>query len=325
MPNFCSISRPVLLALLLGGALPLAQGQPAEQQPLQVPGVYRLMVGEMQVTALHDGVTRLGTGLLAGAPAEMIEARLAAQFLASSEGVPTAVNAYLVHTGEQLVLVDSGAASCFGPSLGQLLSNLRAAGYAPEQVDAVLLTHLHPDHVCGLRDAAGRAVFERAHILVPKAEADHWLDDARLAAVPAEAQGSWRMAREALAPYAQTGRLQIFEPDTLQIPGIRAQATPGHTPGHTSYLLESAGERLLLWGDIVHSHAVQFAAPEVTIEFDSDKPQAIATRRRVLAASSDQALPVAGSHLPFPGIGHVRREGDGYVWVPLEFSPLPVR
>lgn len=325
MSFLLSYARPALLALALGATAPLLAAQPPAQQETQVPGVYRLMVGQMQVTALHDGMTRLGAALLAGAPAERIQARLAAQFLAAPEGVSTAVNAYLVHTGTQLVLVDSGAAACFGPSLGQLLANLRAAGYAPEQVDAVLLTHLHPDHVCGLRDAEGRAAFPQARVYVPKAEADHWLDKARMAASPAEAQGFFRMPQEALTPYAKAGRLQVFEPQALDLPGIRAQPTPGHTPGHSSYLLESAGERLLLWGDIVHSHAVQFALPEVSIEFDSDKAQAIATRRRVLAEAADQSLLVAGSHLPFPGVGRVKREGEGYAWVPLEFSPLPSR
>jgi glyoxylase-like metal-dependent hydrolase (beta-lactamase superfamily II) len=132
----------------------------------------------------------------------------------------------------------------------------------------------------------------------------------------------FKMARAAVAPYVAGNRLQRYAEGSPLVPGISSVALHGHTPGHSGYLLSSAGQSLLVWGDIVHSHAVQFARPEVAIEFDVDSAQAIATRQKVFADAARDKLWVAGAHLPFPGIGHVRAEGAGYAWVPVEFSPL---
>ncbi|MCA0186548.1 MAG: DsbA family protein [Proteobacteria bacterium] len=131
-----------------------------------------------------------------------------------------------------------------------------------------------------------------------------------------------RMAQDAAAPYRAAGKWKVFAADAEIVPGIRSVAAPGHTPGHSAYLLESKAQQLLIWGDIVHSHAVQFQRPEVAIEFDVDKKLAVATRRALFARTAKAKLLVAGMHLPFPGLGHVRSEGKGYAWVPVEFSPI---
>lgn len=327
MATFPLSTRPALLVAALAcaalGAPPMvAQAAPVAQQQTQVPGFYRMALGEFEVTALYDGYVNLDTQLLKGASAEDIQSLLARMFVESGGGVQTAVNAYLINTGSQLVLVDTGAAQCFGPTLGGILGNIRAAGYEPAQIDSVLLTHLHPDHACGLLDEAGRPAFAAAQVHVPQVEADYWLSEAVAAQAPEGRRGMFAMARAAVAPYVAEGRLQVYGEAGPRIAGVSPVATPGHTPGHSAYRFSSGAHSLLVWGDIVHSHAVQFARPAVAIEFDVDREQAISTRRQVFADVARERLWVAGAHLPFPGIGHVRAEGGGYAWVPVEYAPL---
>lgn len=324
------IKLPTLRRWLLAGltaSLPLLAPAPALAEAAkvgtQVPGYYRTMVGEFELTALFDGRFGLDVGLLKNASADTIAALLAAQ-LKSGPQVQTAVNAYLINTGKQLLLVDTGAATAFGPTLGQVLHNLKAAGYAPEQVDAVLLTHLHADHVAGLLGADGKPVFPNATVHAAKADADFWLPAEALAKADEGAKPFFQMAQSRTAPYIAAGRWKLFSDDAEIAPGITAQALPGHTPGHSGFLLASGQSKLLIWGDIIHNAATQFANPDIAIAFDIDPAQAVATRKAVLAAAADEALVVAGAHLPFPGIGQVRAvAADRYEWIPQEFTPLP--
>ncbi len=309
------------LALATAGFVPVASAE-VPQLKTQVPGYYRHMVGGFELTALYDGQIELDAKLLKNTPPQDVQNLLAYAFRKSP--MATAVNAYLVNTGRQLVLIDTGAGTAFGPGLGQVLANLKAAGYQPDQVDAVLLTHLHGDHVAGLLDAEGRPAFPKATVHYAKKDADFWLNPEIAAKAPEEARGLFKIAQDSLAPYIAAGRIKTFEgADVEVLPGIRAVATPGHTPGHTSFLLESAGARLLVWGDIVHNAYVQFSRPQTTIEFDTDQKQAAATRKRMLEMTAKDRLLVTGMHLPFPGIGHVRSEGRGsYSWVPIDFAPV---
>lgn len=296
---------------------------PPAQQKTQVPGYYRMMVGQLEVTALYDGYIDLDPKILRYTSAREVQSLLARMFVESTPGMQTAVNAYLIHTGSHLVLVDTGAAACFGPTLGRIGENLRAAGYAPEQIDTVLLTHLHGDHACGLA-ANGKAAFPNATVYVDKADADYWLSEANAAAAPKEAQGLFAMARAAVAPYQAAQRFRPFNggAGVEPVSGVRAVPANGHTPGHSGYLFTSGKDSLLLWGDIVHSHAVQFRRPQVAIEFDVDSKQAVITRQRILADAAKGRLWVGGAHMPFPGLGHVRRDAAGYAWVPAEFGPI---
>ncbi|MDH4561927.1 MBL fold metallo-hydrolase [Pseudomonas sp. BN411] len=313
------------LALALPFAAPItAQAAPVAKQQTQVPGFYRMAVGDLEVTALYDGYVDLGTNLLKGASAEDIQSLLARMFIESSKGVQTAVNAYLVNTGKQLVLVDTGSSKCFGPTLGGILGNLKAAGYQPEQVDSVLLTHLHPDHACGLLDAEGKPAFANATVFVTRDEAGFWLNPEVAAKAPADSKAFFEMAQKAVAPYKAAGKLKTYSAGDALVEGVSVAPSPGHTPGHTGYLFSSNGQELLVWGDVVHSYATQFANPDIAIEFDVDNAKAIASRKQVFAAAAKDKLWVAGAHLPFPGLGHVRSEGEGkgYAWVPAEFGPI---
>jgi glyoxylase-like metal-dependent hydrolase (beta-lactamase superfamily II) len=301
---------------------PLAQAE-APLTQTQVPGYYRHQLGQFEVTALFDGAIELDTKLLKNASPTDLQRLLSRMFVGNPK-MQTAVNAYLINTGKQLVLVDAGAAKLFGPSLGYVLENMKAAGYDPAQVDTVVITHLHGDHMGGLNDGNGRPVFPKARIMVPRADHDFWLSQKAADKAPEGMKAFFKMARDTAAPYQAVGRWQPFNDGSVLAPGIRAVAANGHTPGHTAYAVKSAGQKLLIWGDLVHAHAVQFAKPGVSIEFDVDQKRAIATRRELMQSTAASKTLVAGMHLPFPGIGHVRAEGKGsYSWVPIEFSPLP--
>jgi len=318
MSRFNCRILPLAAALLLGlAALALAQAPVAGHQ---VPGYYRMQLGQFEITALYDGAIQLDKGLLQHAkPAELD--RLLARMFVGNPKMQTAVNAYLINTGDHLVLVDTGAAKLFGPTLGFVEENMKAAGYTPDQVDTVVITHLHGDHMGGLNDAAGKPLFAKATVWVAQADYDFWLSEKTAAASPEKMQPFFKMARDTAAPYLSTGGWKTFSAGTVLVPGITAVKAGGHTPGHTAYAVESAGQKLFIWGDVVHAHAVQFARPGVSIEFDVDQKQAIATRKALMQEMAASKTLVAGMHLPFPGIGHVRAEGKGsYAWVPVEFE-----
>jgi len=315
--------RAALLVGLSACALgALAAGPLQKTSP---PGYYRMMLGEFEITALNDGTVDLNVGqLLTNTTVARVRAALARAYL--TDPVETSVNAYLVNTGARLVLIDAGAGTLFGPTLGKLVANLKAAGYAPEQVDEIYITHMHPDHVGGLA-ADGATVFPNAIVRADQREADYWLSEKNLAAAPDEGKGFFKGAMASLNPYVAAGRFKPFNLDskgggTELVPGVRAIATPGHTPGHTIYAIESGGQRFVTWGDLMHVAAVQFPAPTTTIQFDVDSRAAMSQRRQQFADAARRGYYVAGAHLPFPGIGRLRSGGDGYDWIPANFSVL---
>lgn len=319
-PNGLAV-RALLLATAV--ALPFARtSAEAPQVKVQVPGYYRVKVGEAEITALYDGFVELDWAVLKNvSPAEV--QRLVARMFAATPKMHGPVNAYLVNTGGRLVLVDAGSGKLFGPTAGNLLANLRASGYEPAQVDVVLVTHLHPDHFGGLVDAEGRPAFANALVRVPRADADFWLSEETAARQPENMRPFVEMARHAAGVLGAAGKWGTFSWGDEVAPGFKAVQADGHTPGHTAYQLDSSGQRLLLWGDLVHNAWVQFTRPSATFEFDSDARRAAATRKQLLARTAREGALVAGSHLPFPGLGHVRAEGAGsYAWVPVEYEPL---
>ena len=323
MGVYPTLSRAGALALATTVTALSVQAAPPEQRHEQVPGWFRMMVEQHEVTALYDGYVDLHPEVLIGMDHDELRARLESLFIDTEDGVQTAVNAFLVHTGDHLVLVDAGSAACFGPTLGQVASNLSASGYAPEDVDTVLMTHLHPDHVCGLVDGDGEPVYPNAELRATQADADFWLSEEQAQAAPEEIRPFFDMARRAVAPYQEAGRFATFQPGDELLAGlVEARDTAGHTPGHASFLFQGEEDEILVWGDVVHSYGVQFADPTVAIEFDSDRQQAIAARQAVLEGASEDGHWVAGAHLPFPGIGHVIRDGDGYRWLPVEYGPI---
>ncbi|RNF85472.1 MBL fold metallo-hydrolase [Lysobacter psychrotolerans] len=293
----------------------IAQPPVAPTPKPQLPGVYRFDVGAFRITALSDGTLPLDLHpLLRGATAGQIEALLHAGF--ARNPIETSINAYVVDSGSRVVLIDTGAGELFGSLGGKLPESLAAAGYRPEQISDVLITHIHTDHSGGLA-RAGRRVFPNATVHVAQADVDFFLDRGNLG------RGlEPRHLAEALAtiePYRRAGKLKAFTGETVVLPGITAIPTPGHTPGHSFYRVESANERIEFWGDILHVGAIQLPRPDVTITFDVDQPAAKAQRARQFAAAAGGRRLVAAAHLPFPGLGYLRREGDGYAWVSAEY------
>lgn len=308
----------------LGLTLALASGISLAEAPAQVgtqvPGYFRLAVGDYEVTALFDGYNDLSPTLLKGLSQSKIRALLARRSI-ETPGVQTAFNAFLINTGKQLILVDTGAGQCIGATAGMLSDNIKAAGYDPSQVDTILLTHLHLDHVCGLVDAGQQPVFAKATVFAAQAEAAYWLDPQALAKAPEGAKAYFKIAQDSTAPYVAAGRFKTFAPGQSPVPGVDAVLEPGHTPGSTTYRFTSQGQSILFMGDLVHNLAVQFEHPEVSIGFDVDGQQAIQSRAKVFSAAAASKTWVTAAHLPFPGIGHITAQGKQFQWVPVEYGP----
>lgn len=306
-----------LAAALMSG---VAMAQAPAQVGTQAPGYFRLAVGDYEVTALFDGYNDLSPKLLKGLTQSQIRALLARRAI-ETPGVQTAFNAFLVNTGKQLILVDTGAGQCIGATAGMLSDNMKAAGYQPEQVDTILLTHLHLDHVCGLVDGQKKPVFANATVYAAKAEADYWLDPQAFAKAPEGAKPYFRIAQDSTAPYVAAGRFKTFDSGQSPVAGVEAMLETGHTPGSTTYRFTSQGQSILFIGDLVHNLAVQFLHPEVSIGFDVNSQQAIKSRARVFSDAAASKTWVTAAHLPFPGIGHITAEGKHFQWVPVEYGP----
>ncbi len=308
-----------LLTAFIAAAIagPALASAPMAKTP--APGYFRVMLGEFEITPLSDGTVDLPVDQLLRQQPEQTKAELGQSFLKLP--LETSDNAFLVNTGSKLVLVDTGAGALFGPTLGKLLVNLRAAGYKPEQVDEIYLTHFHGDHVGGLV-ADGKPAFPNATVRAAKAESDFWLSEENMKKAPPDKQGNFKGAMGMLGPYAKAGRFKPFEGNAELVPGIRANAEHGHTPGHITYVVESKGQKLVLIGDLVHVAAVQMAHPEVTISFDSDEKQAEAARLREFDAAAKGGWLIGGAHLQFPGMGHLKAEGKGYRFVPVNFTQM---
>ena len=267
-------------------------------------------VGEFSVTTVSDGVLNSNHDVILGLDKAESE-RLTG--IAHGQPLPLDVNCFLIRHGGKLILSDAGSGHTMGPTLGKLPQNLRAIGVAPEEIDILLLTHLHPDHSLGLVDEAGRAVFPKAALIVHEIEAAFWLDRTPQSDDSERLQRNTKAQRIVTAPYRDRIR-RIKDGEVL--PGITAMLRPGHTPGHTNWLIQSGGERLLIWGDIVHLASVQMARPDATLVFDVDPDLARATRQRTLDWVAAERLCVAGAHLRAPGFGHVVRAGNGFAYAP---------
>src|SRR5471032_2317575 len=237
-------------------------------------GFFRTTVGSYDVTALSDGIGAIGASLLHGDQA-LIASMLKEDYL-DPVTMPVPVNAYLINTGTKLILVDTGTGGNWGPaSLGRMIDNMKAAGYRPAQVDLVLITHLHPDHVGGLVGKDGKALFPKAVIRMSQADSDFWLSRTIEAAAPEAAHVFFDVAQKGAAPYLRSGKWKPFHDGESVDAAVTVVALPGHTPGHVGYQFQSGGQTLLVWGDVVQAVSVQMAHPEIAIDFDSDAPMAV--------------------------------------------------
>lgn len=293
-------------------------------QRLQVPGFQRRTFRAITVTALYDGTVAIDPEAFAGVTAEERAGFLARQLHPTEGKIDTSVNAFIVDTGSRVLLIDAGSGNTFGPTMGRLAESLVASGYRPEDIDTVLITHLHPDHVGGVSTDEGAMAFPNAMLWAPKADADFWLVEATREKIP-EVQGWFiDVASEAVAPYQAEGRFETFvDGDTLVDGLVQVVGLPGHTPGHSGFRIITDGVTILFWGDITHLPAVQLAQPGATIDLDIIPELAVSSRERALAEAVETGIWIGAAHLPFPGFGRVRKDIDGHTWIAAEYAALP--
>lgn len=262
-----------LVVCAMFGTVTLAQA-PAPKLGMNQAGFYRMQVGDIEIIALSDGTNSMNLAqfLTNAQPAE-VESLLAYAY--QNPALDASVNAYLIVAKPKLILVDAGSGELFGPSLNKLPTSLELAGYKAEQITDILLTHIHTAHSGGLIDG-DRRVFPNAVVHVDKREIEFWLDTAKANKAEGNMKELYRQAFVKVKPYLDAGKVKTFDGDTQLFPGIRSVATPGHTPGHSFYVLESNGEKLVFWGDIMHVAEAQFPNPSITIMFDVDSKAAAA-------------------------------------------------
>ena len=277
-----------------------------------LPGALRWPIGDLTVTVLNDGGGQGSLDLVMGIPRDEARALQRAGF--RSEEPKLTVNGFLVTgPGRTPLLIDTGYGTRGPGTAGRLGSALAATGVTPGEIGTVLLSHLHPDHAGGLLTEAGAAAYPNAELVLHADEARHWLPDDALSRAPDGAKPYFEAARAAVAAYG--GRVREHAGGEVAS-GIAAVALPGHTPGHCGFRITSGAASLLMWTDIVHLPAIQFARPEAGVAFDVDGDQARATRGRILDEVATERCLIAGSHLEFPALGYVAREGAGYRFVP---------
>ncbi|MRS15828.1 MBL fold metallo-hydrolase [Enterobacteriaceae bacterium RIT691] len=263
-------------------------------------------IGDYRITVLSDGKMSASLELLSGI--ETAEAGKIQQQAGVLEPGSIHINAYLIQVHGKTILVDSGTGGRNNVG-GELQQSLHAAGVAPEDIDIILLTHAHPDHVGGLLDAEERRVFANAQLYLHPREARYWLDDEKRQQAPERAQRNFALARRVLSVYESS--LHYLKPDE-RIEGIRVVELPGHTPGHTGFRVDAQGHALLIWGDIVHFPHIQTTRPAVSIAFDCDPVQAEATRQKTFRQAFEENLLIAGMHLGIEGFARLTQRADGY-------------
>ena len=278
--------------------------QPAQQ----IPGVYHRKIGDIVVTSISDGYLDGNLEVMRNVDPEKAHQILRDAFRPARR---TSVNTFLIHSKDRLAIIDTGSGNYLMPTAGFVQRNLASAGIDAQSIDTVLLTHMHPDHSAGLTDmSSGQLLFPNAELVMHENELPHWFDDGAMAKADERSKKLFFLAgREQVTPYKN--RTRLFKQGEV-FPGVTAVPSPGHTPGHTAYLVASGNDQLMIWGDTVHVPEVQTAFPEAGMAFDTDLADAAASRKRMFDRVSADRVLVAGMHLHFPAFARLARCGDAF-------------
>lgn len=284
---------------------------------LPAPGLRRVKVGTMEVIALNDGVTRraLGEEFVRNAPLEQVKALLASQSL-PTDYVDVPYTPFLIVNGNTRYLIDTGFADNGPPTTGRLRAHLAAAGFKPEDINHVIISHYHGDHINGLRGKDGSWTFPNAKVHVPAPEHAFWLDEARMNAAPPGMRGAFEAARRTLGA-VPADRLVQFEPGQEVAPGILSSPAFGHTPGMSIFTVRSEGQAFTYVADVTNIPSLFARNPDWAVVFDMNPEMARQTRRRVFDMMVREKTLVGGFHFPFPAIGTMENSGSGYQFKPL--------
>jgi glyoxylase-like metal-dependent hydrolase (beta-lactamase superfamily II) len=284
----------------------------------QAPGFYRYKIGDIELTAVNDGfVDRPLEGYVKNAALTDVQAHMTTIDQPAGK-VRVPYTSLVLRTGGKTVMIDSGNGDSGAPTTGTWMQNFRAAGFEPEKVDAVILTHFHGDHINGLRLKSGTTVFPNAEVMVPAAEWDFWMDDARMAAAPEAARGAFANVRRVLGP--MSANVKRFAADSSPVPGVTAVAAYGHTPGHTVMAITSGNARMMMMADLTNHTGVFLRNPDWHVLFDMNPEAAAQTRRRMADLVIKEKMQVAFYHAPFPSTGFIEKAGNGYRLEPVQWS-----
>jgi glyoxylase-like metal-dependent hydrolase (beta-lactamase superfamily II) len=290
----------------------------AAAPPVKSTGIFTCKVGDYEIIQLRDGARTFpmpDTFVVNVSKDKAIEAAAAAYMPDGQVTIP--FNPMIINTGSKLVAIDTGnGLGAFASSkgaVGQARSNMEAAGIDPKQIDIVLISHFHADHIGGLKNADGSPAFPNAEIKVPAIEAAFWADDANQSKANPFNKSHFPIVKGIMEGL----RVTPYETDKEVAPGITSVFNPGHTPGHMSFVVASGSARVLVQSDVTNIPSFFLRNPDWNVMFDNDPATAVATRHRVYDMAAAEKLTVIGYHFPFPCVGHVEKDGAGYRLVPI--------
>jgi glyoxylase-like metal-dependent hydrolase (beta-lactamase superfamily II) len=302
-------------SLAAGSLLPACSTSPSASDTM-ASGYYHHRVGHARVTAVSDGIGKrpLDAGFVKNAPLAQVQQALQAAGLPTTH-IDVPYTCFVVELDGKRYLLDTGFGDSGAPGSGLLHTHMRAAGIDPASIDVVIISHMHGDHINGLRRKDGSLIYPRAVVYVPQPEAAFWMDDARMNATPEAARGGFMAVRRVFNQYP-TAQLKFFTPGATLFPGIHTIAAFGHSPGHTAIAVESGKSRFTFIADVAHYPALFVRHPDWQVQFDMNPEQARTTRHALLERLAREQDWVGGYHFPLPSLGRIQKTATGYNWVP---------